>query len=233
MKHLHDKLRDERGVTILMALFALLVAAMVSVVILTAATSNVKQAKADQEMEQNLLALQSAGQVLAENIGDSNKTKFTRTVVTTVDKDKKVISGPTTTDTLTDGSILKNELRESATRMLDSNNADVLTGTKPITVTASSETNDSYSQSVRVSHTLNGKGHDEDNGNYRLTLTLDVLSSEDSVVQTAYVQFSGYLDISSDTRIKNEGEAGQTATTTTVTTLYWYSPTFFLSGETS
>lgn len=229
MRRLCDKLRDSGGVTILMALFALLVAAMVSVVILTAATSNVKQAKADQEMEQNLLALQSAGQVLAENIGDSNKTKFTRTVVTTFDKDKKVISGPTTTDTLTDGSILKNELCESAIRMLDSNKADVLTDTKPITITAS---NGSYSQSVRVSHTLNGEGHG-DNSNYRLTLTLDLFSPEGTVVQTAYLQLSGYLLSDTKSVTTNEGKYNENTTVTETTTLYWYDPTFYLPGETN
>lgn len=231
MKRLCDKLRDNGGVTILMALFALLVAAMVSVVILTAATSNVKQAKADQEMEQNLLALQSAGQVLAENIGDSSKTKFTRTVVTKLDKSDAIIQGPTTTDTLTDDSILKNELRESAIRMLNSNKTDVLVDTKPITITASSESNDSYSQSVRVSHTLNGEGHETDN--YKLVLTLDLLSSDGAVIQTAYLGLSGFCTTETTSHVENENTENKTTTKTETTTLYWYNPTFYLPGERS
>lgn len=77
-KHIAS-LKDEHGVTILMALLALLVAAMVSAVILSAAMSAVKQEKSDTEFQQCQLDLQSAAQfVLADIVGDDNENgRFT------------------------------------------------------------------------------------------------------------------------------------------------------------
>lgn len=91
-------LRDERGATILMALLALLVVAMVSTVILSAATSTVRQNKADQELQQSLLDLQSAGEytrkiiepyftITAVETSDDN-INWTLTELTTANEDK-------------------------------------------------------------------------------------------------------------------------------------------------
>lgn len=90
-------LKDEGGATILMALLALLVVAMVSTVILSAATSTVRQNKADQELQQNLLDLQSAGEytrsaldnftVTAETVSDDN-VKWSLTGITSSSSDK-------------------------------------------------------------------------------------------------------------------------------------------------
>lgn len=63
-----SKLRDSGGVTILMALFAMLVASMVCIVILGASVTAVKQSVADHEQEQNTLALQSAAELVRSEI---------------------------------------------------------------------------------------------------------------------------------------------------------------------
>lgn len=62
------RLRDTRGATILMALLALLVVAMVATTILAAANSTVRQAKADQQLQQDTLSLQSAGSFISKDI---------------------------------------------------------------------------------------------------------------------------------------------------------------------
>lgn len=86
LKLFKDKLRDERGVTLLMALFALLVASLVCVVILSASVTSVKQAKDSQQQEQDTLMLQSAAKLVADDFSDVN---LRRVVVETVDADNK------------------------------------------------------------------------------------------------------------------------------------------------
>lgn len=89
MKERIASLRSTKGATILMALLALLVAAMVSAVILAAAMSTIKQEKSDAEFQQCQLDLQSAGQYsLIDIIGDlegksSEKGGVTVTVTAT------------------------------------------------------------------------------------------------------------------------------------------------------
>ena len=89
MKERIASLRSTKGATILMALLALLVAAMVSTVILAAAMSTVKQEKLEVEFQQCQLDLQSAAQYsLIDIIGDlegksSEKGGVTVTVTAT------------------------------------------------------------------------------------------------------------------------------------------------------
>lgn len=70
------KLQDRGGVTMLMALFAMLVASMVCIVILGAAVSNVKQTAIDHEHEQSTLALQSAGELMRGEILRTKGLRF-------------------------------------------------------------------------------------------------------------------------------------------------------------
>lgn len=71
-KSIKKWLADNAGATILMALLALLVVSMVAATILAAANSTVRQAKADQEFEQNELSLQSAASLVAEDVKQQN-----------------------------------------------------------------------------------------------------------------------------------------------------------------
>ena len=88
-------LRSTKGATILMALLALLVAAMVSTVILAAAMSTVKQEKSDAEFQQCQLDLQSAGQyALVDIIGDTEGASSEKGGITvTVTGTKKTEDG--------------------------------------------------------------------------------------------------------------------------------------------
>lgn len=70
------KLRDSGGATILMALFAMLVASVVCIVILGASVTAVKQSVADHEQEQNTLALQSAGELVRSEILNTGTIEF-------------------------------------------------------------------------------------------------------------------------------------------------------------
>lgn len=74
-----DKLRDKGGVTILMALFAMLVASLVCIVILGAAVTTVKQAKVDEGHEQATLTLQSAGELVRSEIVKTGIIRFSGT----------------------------------------------------------------------------------------------------------------------------------------------------------
>ena len=81
------KLKNEQGVTILMALLLVLTAAVVSAVILSAALSAARRVNSDRTAQQNYLAVSSA----AELVRDSIRTqKYVKTVSTetTVVKDE-------------------------------------------------------------------------------------------------------------------------------------------------
>ena len=73
------KLKNDQGVTILMALLLVLTAAVVSAVILSAALSAARRVNGDRTAQQNYLAVSSA----AELVRDSIRTqKYVRTVTT-------------------------------------------------------------------------------------------------------------------------------------------------------
>ena len=92
LKRVKAKLRDNGGVTLLMALFALLVASMVCVVILSASVTSVKQAKDSQQQEQDTLMLQSAAKLVAEDFADA---KVERVVTEIVSSGTSIFSAPT------------------------------------------------------------------------------------------------------------------------------------------
>lgn len=91
-----DKLRDRGGVTILMALFAMLVASLVCIVILGAAVTTVKQAKTDEAHEQATLTLQSAGELVRSEIVKTGIITFSGT-----DADELAYSSCTTNTSMT------------------------------------------------------------------------------------------------------------------------------------
>lgn len=141
MRRFKDKLRDNRGVTVLMALFALLVASMVCIVILGASVTTVKQSKADQQHEQNMLLLQSAGELISSNLnyrdGSGNGVAVTyKTITTYTRKDGENGSysyqdgvsthvGPTASENC----LLKPELAGAVRGILDSPTEDYVSST--------------------------------------------------------------------------------------------------------
>ena len=84
VRHIGDKLREERGATLLMALFALLIASLVCIVILGASVTTVKQAKSTQQQEQDTLLLQSAAELVGDDFRD---VVVKKTIHVTVQKD--------------------------------------------------------------------------------------------------------------------------------------------------
>ena len=73
------KCTDRKGITILMALFLLLVASMVSVVILTAATTAARHISNDRQSQQAYLTVSSAAELLRDDILSSGyEQKVTR-----------------------------------------------------------------------------------------------------------------------------------------------------------
>lgn len=72
MRQIKEKLRGRRGASLLYALLLLLLASMVSVSILTAATTAVRRLNDDRDEEQEYLSLSSAAQLVAKDIENSS-----------------------------------------------------------------------------------------------------------------------------------------------------------------
>ena len=83
MMPIKQKLKSENGASFLLALLAFLVAAMVCVTIITAATSSVKRVHSDRESRQMQLAITSAAQLVRDTMGE---TQYRITTVTTTEK---------------------------------------------------------------------------------------------------------------------------------------------------
>ena len=83
MMPIKQKLKSENGASFLLALLAFLVAAMVCVTIITAATSSVKRVHSDRESQQMQLAITSAAQLVRDTMGE---TQYCITTVTTTEK---------------------------------------------------------------------------------------------------------------------------------------------------
>ena len=82
MMPIKQKLKSENGASFLLALLAFLVAAMVCVTIITAATSSVKRVHSDRESQQMQLAITSAAQLVRDTMGE---TQYCITTVTTTE----------------------------------------------------------------------------------------------------------------------------------------------------
>ena len=73
------KLKNEQGVTILMALLLVLTAAVVSAVILSAALSAARRVNSDRTAQQNYLAVSSAAELVRDSIDQMRYTETTET----------------------------------------------------------------------------------------------------------------------------------------------------------
>ena len=69
------KLKNEQGVTILMALLLVLTAAVVSAVILSAALSAARRVNGDRTAQQNYLAVSSAAELVRDSIDQMRRAK--------------------------------------------------------------------------------------------------------------------------------------------------------------
>lgn len=98
------KLKNEQGVTILMALLLVLTAAVVSAVILSAALSAARRVNSDRTAQQNYLAVSSAAELVRDSI---DKMWYTETTTTTYEWDEEsegyVQAGSSSTEKLPTG----------------------------------------------------------------------------------------------------------------------------------
>ena len=98
------KLKNEQGVTILMALLLVLTAAVVSAVILSAALSAARRVNGDRTAQQNYLAVSSAAELVRDSI---DQMRYTETTTTTYERDEKsedyVQTGSSSTEKLPTG----------------------------------------------------------------------------------------------------------------------------------
>ena len=98
------KLKNEQGVTILMALLLVLTAAVVSAVILSAALSAARRVNGDRTAQQNYLAVSSAAELVRDSI---DQMRYTETTTTTYEWDEEsegyVQTGSSSTEKLPTG----------------------------------------------------------------------------------------------------------------------------------
>ena len=228
-QRIFDKLRDRWGVTILMALFAMLVASMVCIVILGAAVTTVKQAKADQTQEQNTLTLQSAGELILSEIQRAGKITFEETVS---DGGKPTYEVSPSFEHGDDSS-LKSELSSVAAAMLKTDE-----GSASFKVSASTSAQDpAYAQTVQASMYFK-RGTDasgESDSSSQLTITLDLHDPSDSadvstIVQTLYLRVGCTIETRKDPVKDTEGNETGTKYETTLT---WGDPRFYLAEDVS
>jgi len=116
MMPIKQKLKSENGASFLLALLAFLVAAMVCVTIITAATSSVKRVHSDRESQQMQLAITSAAQLVRDTMGE---TQYRITTVTTTENGTTTIE---TTKTETTG-VFASEI-EAAINYVDAYHKD-------------------------------------------------------------------------------------------------------------
>lgn len=115
MMPIKQKLKSENGASFLLALLAFLVAAMVCVTIITAATSSVKRVHSDRESQQMQLAITSAAQLVRDTMGE---TQYCITTVTTTE------NGTTTIETTkTASGVFASEI-EAAINYVDAYHTD-------------------------------------------------------------------------------------------------------------
>ena len=105
MERIKKKIHSQSGASFLLALLAFLVAAVVSVVIVTAAVTNVKRIYSDREAQQDHLTLLSAAQLVRDEM---EKTRYiitttTTTTTTTGENGEEITKTTTTVDKSAEG----------------------------------------------------------------------------------------------------------------------------------
>ena len=105
MERIKKKIHSQSGASFLLALLAFLVAAVVSVVIVTAAVTNVKRIYSDREAQQDHLTLLSAAQLVRDEM---EKTRYiitttTTTTTTTGETGEEITETTTTVDKSAEG----------------------------------------------------------------------------------------------------------------------------------
>ena len=162
------KLKNEQGVTILMALLLVLTAAVVSAVILSAALSAARRVNDDRTAQQNYLAVSSAAELVRDSI---DQMQYTKTTITTYKWDEAtqgyVESERSTTYSLKDA----RELNSGRTSMMSEWLLDGARNggcTDTITITLQDET----LPPVKASFSMTGRGTRGEGYDIRIAFSL-------------------------------------------------------------
>lgn len=230
-------LRNEKGVTILMALFALLVVVMISTVILSAALSAVHQSKADQELQQGMLDLQSASELTAKELtgseGAADSSRDFKIMVTSTSTDN--VNWKVTGVETTDGVAYAKAIEEAVKELYYSDTSMRVTTSTPrefvVTASYGNATAEDYSERVvDASFVIKDIGDVSPNGN-SLVFTFETEADDEQKPQRLFLRLTGNRS-SSTVLTQSEGADSDSTTEWTRTDTYtWSSPYFYTSEE--
>ncbi len=223
---IRHKLRDERGATILMALFAFMVAAMVAAVILAAATTSLRQVKQDQQNQQDLLVLQSVGKLIEKEVlGTTVKVADTTSYENNVPKE--------TTRSVTTSStgLFASQIRDAVEAIypLGSEPAsDYMSGTSKVTISEGD-----FSQEVEISFVYKQPasattGADSDRVEH-LIFTLSTKGSNNGILHSLVVDFPEPSSVTSapDDKKATDKKGNEVLVSRISTSSYsWKAPTY-------
>ncbi len=223
IKRLQHRLGDDKGMTILMALFAFLVAAMVAAVILAAAMSSMRQAKDNQQHQQDMLILQSAGQLIEREMLD---TKVTIKDVTTYENgnDKSTTRSISTDSTALFASQVSAAVEAMYPLGTGASTADFPSGTSTITVAAGN-----FKQDVDVSFVYKTPAgsttSSETDRSAHLIFTLTTKGSNADSSHSLIVDFNPPKETTPST-VEDKSYKGDVTKRTTTKTLSWSTPNY-------
>lgn len=193
------KLKNEQGVTILMALLLVLTAAVVSAVILSAALSAARRVNGDRTAQQNYLAVSSAAELVRDSI---DQMRYTETTKTTYKWDEAtqgyVESERSTTYSLKDA----RELNSGRTSMMSEWLLDGARNggcTDTITITLPDEA----LPSVKASFSMTGRG--EGNQGYDIRIAFSLADAGDANDCRMTLRLSGSVSESTDVYANTAG----------------------------
>ena len=186
------KLKNEQGVTILMALLLVLTAAVVSAVILSAALSAARRVNGDRAAQQNYLAVSSAAELVRDSI---DQMQYTKTTTTTYKWDEKsegyVQTGSSSTEKLPTG-LMGDWLTDGAR---NGGCTDTITITLP----------DEALPPVKASFSMTGRG--EGNWGYDIQIAFSLTDAGNADDCRMTLRLGGIVDES--TRTFTDGNTGQ------------------------
>ena len=186
------KLKNEQGVTILMALLLVLTAAVVSAVILSAALSAARRVNGDRTAQQNYLAVSSAAELVRDSI---DQMQYTKTTITTYKWDEKsdsyVQTGSSSTEKLPTG-LMRAWLTDGAR---NNGCTDTITITLP----------DEALPPVKASFSMTGRG--EGNWGYDIQIAFSLTDAGNADDCRMTLRLGGIVDESTSTF--TDGNTGQ------------------------
>lgn len=184
------KLKNEQGVTILMALLLVLTAAVVSAVILSAALSAARRVNGDRTAQQNYLAVSSAAELVRDSI---DQMRYTETTTTTYEWDEKsegyVQTGSSSTEKLPTG-LMGDWLTDGAR---NGGCTDTITITLP----------DEVLPPVKASFSMTGRG--TGSGGYDIRIAFSLADAGDADDCRMTLRLSGSVSESTDVYANTAG----------------------------